>query len=503
MRYDGYDPLSTTSLERPRTNCGFRQPQPFFVPLPAPAAAEMRHEHDAMRDDAEPYAHAISTPDDAAWPLSTAGGYFLPDVPEEESNPSPPLRSSFSVPLLRHKSLTEAQCPFSNGSETLGGDDLNAAQCGIEQDEVDICAAESWEDSIDYCYDHAAEADCNYAWERPSIDLTREDYSNEDGKSSSNYHYHVPSKGRLATLALETSEVPALSPASLTSSAATSHEAVTPTMMAAAAPAALSNFSLPRRDSSAANLLYTGGGRQLQKPQSRVASFQESQGFKLSPSLLIPNDFHQQMLLYERERERGEQHLVDEQLEQQQHQYLPSAFVDEYLDEEYRDKTTAMTTAQQARSSASTDSSVMTSSSSAHKSTTSMATAYTRWTGSSTSSAAGWQAHLDDLQQCTAAAKPLEFEPTPDSSSFPLMTTGHARAQSDAKLMLGMRGSNNSSSNSFSNGDDGDKDEVAPLGATTLAKEQPVRVRQRARTTSRSGHGPPQFALYPQLGPRF
>jgi len=85
-------------------------------------------------------------------------------------------------------------------------------------------------------------------------------------------------------------DVPALSPVSQISNA-TAHEAITPTM---ALPKA-SNFSLPRSEPpSSLNLLH------VRKP-SDASSFKESHGFTLSPSLLIPNDYQQQMMAAEAE----------------------------------------------------------------------------------------------------------------------------------------------------------------------------------------------------------
>ncbi|KAG7148787.1 hypothetical protein HYQ46_002335 [Verticillium longisporum] len=44
-----------------------------------------------------------------------------------------------------------------------------------ETNEVEILPRESWEDDIDYCYEHEAEADFEYAWDRPSLDGDRDE----------------------------------------------------------------------------------------------------------------------------------------------------------------------------------------------------------------------------------------------------------------------------------------------------------------------------------------
>ncbi|KAH9906140.1 hypothetical protein F4778DRAFT_633809 [Xylariomycetidae sp. FL2044] len=483
MRYDGLDPLSTTTLERPVTSSGIRQPQPFFIPpslegMRPPATSHgLSPQNDQTSEDCtEEVSHAITTPDEAAWPLSNNVVQSLPDVPEEEeshalsrqsrmsvaSNRSS-LRASVSVPLLRQMSLTRGgQRPTSNASETLGRFDLFAAQralrCATTDDiEADDFSPVNWEEDIDYCYEHAAEADCDYAWERPSIDLVRAQEEEDQGSDAGSMQSH-----RMLCPAF--ADVPALSPASQTS-LGTQQEAVTPNLSVTAA----SNFSLPRRDSSAMLL------RDHDKSWSRPSSFKESQGFTLSPSLLIPNDYHQEMLRYERE----ELHDRD-------------------CEDDCRDEGMGFgkaLTVSQARSSGSTTHSTLSDHSlisSRHKSTTSTSTAFTRWTGSSTAS---WQAHSGD---CPNAPKPAEADfsvsqpfsikgggmaELPEMGEPPAAKpdAGHSRAQSDANLLLG----------------GGGQDTLGPLGGK-LAKDS-ITKRRRARTTSRSHNTPPQFALFPSV----
>ncbi|KAI1340439.1 hypothetical protein F5Y15DRAFT_414766 [Xylariaceae sp. FL0016] len=444
-------------------NSGFRQPQPFILqptgsrPDPGSQVSSARIQTNGS-EVVEQSALVHPPPDGAAWPLPN-GLCSLPDVPEEEENHvirgksrvsiasnHSSLRGSVSVPLLRQISLSHGNArPPSTASDTLGKFDLFAAQralrAGMQEefmdDELDF---DNWEDDIDYCYDHAAEANCDYAWERPSCDVSREDEV-EDNRAPASDRSRGPIPSLLSP---EMSDTPALSPASQISNA-TQQEAITPTVQAAPTT---SNFSLPRRDSSA----------QLQRdsqPHSRASSFKESQGFNLSPTLLIPNDYHQQMLRYERE-ELRERELDDD--------FASFNF----------GKSMALS---QARSSASTTDSAAFSTS----------TAFTRWTGSSSSS---WQAHVDDLQNVVTKS-PRENDhsfpkPTlvtlPESEQAvlpvsPLETASHARAQSDADLLV--------------------------MGAPKSAKE-PLKTRRRARTTSRShNNAPPQFALFPQVGGRF
>ncbi|CAJ2506942.1 Uu.00g081280.m01.CDS01 [Anthostomella pinea] len=485
MRYDGFDPLSTTTLERPMTSAGFRQPQPFVPPSPEASRDSDTPEQDTVDDFV--FSHAISTPDDVAWPLTMTGFPFpLADVPEEEELTRPSrmsitsnhssLRGSVSVPLLRQMSLTQtAQRPPSSASETLGRFDLFAAQralqAGIcEEDEVEDLMRDNWEDDIDYCYDHAAEADCEYAWERPSCDMTREDRCDDNGAVRSRMDPRgsscpVSSK-MLSPVGID---VPALSPASQFSNG-TQHEAVTPSALTV--PAA-SNFSLPRRDSSAQ--LRRGDDQSL----SRGSSFKESHGFNLSPSLLIPNDYQQQMLQYERE-----EYELD----------------DEYLSSQFAKNVTL-------RSSASTTDSTLSEhsmTSSRHKSIASTSTAFTRWTGSSTSSFL--QVHVEDLQTMVskphvdsdhiAVAANLETLPeaeaeapalAPFSRQDSTREAGHNRAQSEANLL-------------FKNS----RNATTTTTADAKHSREPVKTRRRARTTSRShNNAAPQFALFPPVSNRF
>ncbi|KAI1454994.1 hypothetical protein F4805DRAFT_295769 [Annulohypoxylon moriforme] len=497
VRHARYDSLTqarmaaTTLAERPATSTGFRKPEPFaptspkevspkgyspkgLRPPPPPRATPMV---DPVQEETEAQMlpRAISTPDDAAWPLAN-NTTVLPDVPEEEehhaqSRPSrmsvasnhSSLRGSISVPLLRQLSLTQSpQRPPSNASDTLG---LFNAQRLMRQgtgDEylADDADRDNWEDDIDYCYEHEAEADCDYAWERPSCDIAR------GGEAETIITFTGPFGGSLACdlLSPGNSDVPALSPASQSSNME-KHEAITPTNIPVT-----SNFSLPRRESSAQLL------RVHKRTQSPETNFKESQGFSLSPSLLIPNDYHQQMLRYEREE------LQDS--EDEDFLIQGNTFDDQPIMK--FGKTNNI------RSSASTTDSTLSEhsmTSSRHKSTNSTSTAYTRWTGSSTSS---WTQRdpsqpilpkamndnvLPVITSPTMVGAPTTFEDMALKQEKP--AEKHARTQSHAGLLM------------RSNYD------AAPPAEQKPAKE-PIRTRRRARTTSRS-HASPQFALFPTV----
>jgi len=318
IRYDNFDPLASTILARPQTSGGFRHPSPLA--LPGGVSPARGHSYSRSTDLDVPAEHRYSRlmptlDDDSNWPLpcpaTSPFDKALPDVPEEEehfarksrvsmvSNNSS-LRGSQSVPLLRQAAQAQSFLPprpLSGGSDTLGRVEMLHAQKALraalqEKDGPDTLPRESWEDDIDYCYDHAAEADCEYAWDRPSLDLTRE--SEDEGTPVEMAFARSPNTVGASPSMLTTAhfDMPALSPASQVSTAS-AHEAVTPT--AAAIPR--SNFSLPRMDAR-----HSRNSRQFlhARTASHASSFKESHGFNLSPSLLIPgSDYHRHMMAHE------------------------------------------------------------------------------------------------------------------------------------------------------------------------------------------------------------
>lgn len=417
-----YDSLDATPLQRPQTSGGlhgyFRHPQPFaltpsperrppatshgLMPLRHASAAADAADEDAVSPTSDPFSsarslpHAITTPDDAAWPLTASAvvmtfeSNLLPDVPEEDedralaaggahgklsrlsrqsfASNSSSLRRSQSVPLLRQSASLQhlqqreqyySQRPPSGASDTLGRFDplvRAAARAGPESSEA--LPRESWEDDVDYCYEHEAEANCDYAWDRPSFDVSRDMDKPEDTTLSAGAASGAAAAAAVAAREprkLETPpvsdaspplggsgglstpgrfDVPALSPASQASNASTSssaatvncyYEAVTPTAPtmppmvsgpgSQAGPLKIcANFSLPGRTPDGVRSLQRDDDASPVKPTtlttttshhqrtaSHASSFKESHGFHLSPSLLIPGDFHHQMLLSQRQ----------------------------------------------------------------------------------------------------------------------------------------------------------------------------------------------------------
>lgn len=326
IRYGGYEMAEVAAVERPLTSGGgYSQPEHFhftqemhgsYAPSHGYYPEPMGYEEPLPQSH---YLHAVTTHDDEAWPLTPPAPLpptpqTLTEVPEEEEprvskksrssvlSTSSSLRRSRSVPQMRHlvdehEPRTSHRRPPSSGSDTLGRFDLFAAQRALRaasrEEEVPDAFGLNWEDDIDFCYEHELEADCYYEWSQGSMmggledeggptPMRLETFQSEQSFNSGS----TPDATSGFFLAPDQYDMPALSPASHTS--VNDPEALTPT-----APAVLvtSNFSLPRNDS----------GLQLQRPRadSRASSFKESHGFHLSPSLLIPTDYRQQMMMCE------------------------------------------------------------------------------------------------------------------------------------------------------------------------------------------------------------
>ncbi|ERS97192.1 pak-box/p21-Rho-binding protein [Sporothrix schenckii 1099-18] len=365
LRPGDLDSMATSPprMERPRTSGGFRQPTPSVHPYADMPRPPLMHSHSYSADTNVPSfvdtrrfsqmpevfippsavaatttaaTSPSATPDDSNWPLaapaaasaSTSTFDILPGVPEEEeqvynqrnsvrksrmsvaSNRSS-LRKSHSLPLLQQFPVPQSsnvQRPPSAASDTLGRFDLIAAQRLMREesqphnDDDDSFAKANWEDDIDYCYEHEIEADCEYAWDRPSMDLSREEAlagvsvheNNKDGhavihasKTAAMAHAspHLLSPGCF--------DMPALSPASQ-SSMVSMNEAVTPTALSMRRPPGLTiQTGAPEEDALRPMQRFFHG--RSGSRGSRASSFKESHGFNLSPSLFIPgNDNYEQ-----------------------------------------------------------------------------------------------------------------------------------------------------------------------------------------------------------------
>lgn len=485
IRPDGFDSLDAAfPNDRPLTSNGFRHGQPFALSPNATSPPATSHGYfpgpDMNMIPEDGQLRRESFPDDGNWPLPTSPSFdaSLPDVPEEDENmgmrrsrasvrasiaSNSSLRGSQSVPMLRPLASPQDENPKrpgSNASDTLGRFDMLAAQRALRAALVDNSRAgsltrESWEDDIDYCYDHAAEADCDFAWDRPSLDLSRDCESTTPVEDQ--FRCAPSCEVSPAMLTPAQFDVPALSPVSQVSTA-TAHEAITPTLTIPKS----SNFSLPRSDKpSSLQRLH------VRKP-SDASSFKESHGFTLSPSLLIPNDYQQQMLAAEADAREFAFHPFDE----------PSfSFDSSVLQMHYR-------------TSAST-------------------------TGTIESAHSGFEKHISaassatDFTRLTASTGSLDMENyAPKSEPFPAFET-HIRAESKGAMPT-LPESEELAPQSEPRREFSSRSSESNLGR--LAMDEPRRKdsiqarRQRARTTSLSTPPPPhQYALFPSThlsGPR-
>lgn len=296
------DALAMTGRDRPLTSGGFRHPQPFSPNDPVERSSAVNPGYGIALDrepaDDHRFSHAITTPDDAAWPLPAAVNYEppLPDVPEEEEMGRSPksaastkssLRASQSVPLLRGPQSSDNAATQRSAGHYKG----NAVHIHSIR--------ESWEDDIDYCYEHEADANFDYEWERPSVDTSREVapgfrlnlFDDDELRELPTVGTAESSPGMLSASRFD---MPALSSASRASPESTFETSSPHTGMGIAVT---NNFSFPRGEKGRRPKLNHS------RSDSRASSFKESYGFTLSPSLLIPGDYHQQMLLNEAEKQ--------------------------------------------------------------------------------------------------------------------------------------------------------------------------------------------------------
>ncbi|KAK4149885.1 hypothetical protein C8A00DRAFT_18486 [Chaetomidium leptoderma] len=426
------------------------------------------------------YSNVMGAQNDANWPLpcpsSNTSEYTLPNVPEEDENAATlkkksrasiasnsSLRGSQSVPMLRGFASgqnDDSGRRTSDASDTLGRFDMFAAEQALREaltENGDALPRDAWEDDIDYCYEHEAEADCDYEWNRVSLETSRDGDTatpvDDHGRGVESCEASSP-----AMLTPGQFDVPALSPVSRLS-AATVQEAITPITINN--PKA-SNFSFPRVDSK--NLLH------VRKP-SDASSFKESHGFTLSPSLLIPMDYQQQMMACEAERQDA------------------SDFAFRPFDEPALNMDTSALLLRY-RTSASTTGTIESTSSAfdKHTSTASTSTDYTRLTASVSSL---------DMEPCLPTTEPLQRFPSFEShgrgeskASMPtLPESEEASHPSTRRPQFQSRGSESSLSGLA-------MDESWP----GKAKPSILARRGRARTTSLSTPPPPnQYALFPSV----
>lgn len=305
--------LGNTMTDRHQGLNSFRFPtsQTLQADATSPPPASSAGTSPGCRDDRR-HSRVFAAEESPNWPLTCpldnasvpSFEAALPDVPEEEEQGRLPRRSrasvrsnhsslkgSVSAPALRLISLASDHSSrdrsYSRESVVLGHFDMSSLRQAAEDtaasrnEDAEPLHRDSWEDVIDYCYEHEMEADCDYDWHRPSVDMDTEPTllvteSDDDG--------HMSSRP-----ASESIDLPALSPSDHLSPASFQEVLTptpTPTPMAATLSPTSANFSLPRRERP----------QQLHLRADSHVSFKESQGFTLSPSFLIPTDYHQELL---------------------------------------------------------------------------------------------------------------------------------------------------------------------------------------------------------------
>ncbi|ATY59578.1 PAK-box P21-Rho-binding [Cordyceps militaris] len=280
--------------ERPVNAGNFQRPRPFTPSSPTPACEAFTPPTDFSSIPQEGLLGRprTATPE-PAWPLAspTIASFEapLPDLIEDDGHTSwssvahtnrnstnASLRGSRSVPTLAK--LAEEQGAAVANEKFIEPSAWSAQMKMALEESVDdspTLGRASWEDDIDYCYEHEAEADCDYQWERPSMDVSpagrmyaaSQSFSALDDallKSSAKRSHGMPSASGI--------EVPELSPASQTS-AVLGHEAITPLTCDTAADA---QFRHKNTELIVAGHLHGALTSQF------------------SPSLLVPHDYQRE-----------------------------------------------------------------------------------------------------------------------------------------------------------------------------------------------------------------
>lgn len=267
---DTFDSGATPKIQRPHTAHGSFD-----------HALQMGHqEHITQTLD------ALASPGDEAWPLTAPSngsfGVELTDVQEEEeeagtrqaraSRASSELKKSQSVPSLQLKAYEQVQTKRQTRTSTIllpASDHRTSVLRKSPLSPGFRFDHDSWEQDIDYCYEHEIEADCEYEWDRCSVEHQEEETIANATNPQPQLDLHLEDDDRSiyhgrfrpSLIVPSAYEVPELSP--------------------------MSNSSTPR---SPAAFLQPNPAR-----ASYASSFKESHGFNLSPSLLIPADFRSQM----------------------------------------------------------------------------------------------------------------------------------------------------------------------------------------------------------------
>jgi hypothetical protein len=265
-----------------------------------------------MVEESDYVGHAFTTPDNSAChPMTPPFSPGLEDVAEEPERfvdprpaPQPPHTTSkspsfdnfsFSKPRspiakshARKSSYTspKAHCqrnsitrPMSQMSDTLGSPGLTR-RCSLRRaptlrkgSNTWRVVEESWEDDIDYIYDNALEADCDFDWDRASVEAYCEDRDRTPEQQD-----QISSMEAEANTAPQTSFFDRVQHPSLYFP---------------------SESSVPELESRSAVSSSTAE-TSIKTPSdlymsSRQYPFVDSEGLALTPSLLVPQDFKEEV----------------------------------------------------------------------------------------------------------------------------------------------------------------------------------------------------------------
>ena len=279
-----------------------------------------------MVEESDYVGHAFSTPDNTAChPMTPPFSPGLEDVAEEPERfvdprpaPLPPSRAqksprsptfesfSFSRPRspiaksqYRRSPHTSPKAtnqrtsitrPISQMSDTLASPGVNR-RCSIRRaptmrrkSNTWRVIEESWEDDIDYIYDNALEADCDFDWDRASVDA----FEDRDRTPEQQDHKRVSTADSQDT--------------HMSSLHADDESASRNSFYSEEMPSSLyvpSVSSVPELESRSA-ISSSTADTSIKTPSdlympSRQYPFMEAEGLPLTPSLLLPQDFKEQV----------------------------------------------------------------------------------------------------------------------------------------------------------------------------------------------------------------
>ncbi|KAF2750103.1 hypothetical protein M011DRAFT_474582 [Sporormia fimetaria CBS 119925] len=275
---------------------------------------------ETITDESDYFGHAVTTPDDTAVPMTPTYSPSLEDVAEEPDRfidprpaPSPPTRmprsprsplyeslaayaqdqpsaqTSFYPTYDSHTQYVPKPRPVSQLSDTLGSATIprrfSARRTSTTRRQSNTWRAmdDSWEDDVDFIYEHALEAECDLDWEHSS--------AADNGGGAS---------GR--TTAQETQR-PNTAPSLHSPSQSVASEEMSPYRggfyrgnfrPSLLVPSTSSIPELESRSAVSASTADTGVQTPLEiltSTASRPNVFTEGEGFVLTPSLLIPTEY--------------------------------------------------------------------------------------------------------------------------------------------------------------------------------------------------------------------